>query len=297
MQNDSLVSVVIASYNNGQFLEEGVESILNQQYKNFEIIIVDDGSTDNTKEIVIKYEIEPKVRYFYQENQGQAKAKNKGIIESNGDYIAFLDADDKWTQDKLSSQLPCFNKSENIGVVFTNLNHINEYGDVIEIPKREFFSGNLTSKLLVDNVVTGMSSIVKKECFDKVGIFDEQLPMGIDYDLWLRISTVYEFYFLDKVTYLYRQWSGQMSHNKRGRYENGIRIMKKFLENNPGLVEEKVVNEAWAHTYVGSGNAIFQKENKRIEALNEYRKALSYKLRYIPAWKSIIKLILNINKN
>ena len=205
-----------------------------------------------------------------------------------------MDADDKWTHDKLSNQIACFEKSEKIGVVFTNIAHINERGEFLPTPAREFYSGNLTSKLIIENVITGMSSIVKRECFDKVGIFDEQLPMGIDYDLWLRISVYYEFYFLDKITYLYRQWTGQMSHNHRGRYENGIRIMKKFLKNNPDLLDADTINEAWAHTYVGRGNAIFEKERKGWEAFIHYTRALEYKLNYLPAWKSILKLMISI---
>ncbi|HGY56247.1 MAG TPA: glycosyltransferase [Caldithrix abyssi] len=293
VNDEKLVSVVMAAYNAGPYIEDAIESVLAQEYRNVELLVVNDGSTDDTEKRVQKYLNNSKVKYFAQQNLGQAKAKNKGIREAKGTYIAFLDADDKWTPDKLSQQIPCFDKSEKIGVVFTNFALMAEDGTILGSTDRKFYSGNLTARLLIENVVTGMSSVVKRECFDKVGLFDESLPMGIDYDLWLRISVHYEFFFLDKVLYLYRQWPGQMSHKHRDRYKNAIRIMQKFLDNNPGLLDKKVVNEAWAHTYVGIGNAVFEKEQKRWEALRNYLKAMGYNAVYWPAWKSIIKLILN----
>ena len=294
MNQDKLVSVVVATYNTSQFISEALDSVLEQQdYANLEIIVVDDGSTDETSLVIKRYLKDTRIKYILQEHGGQAKAKNKGIKEAKGYYIAFLDADDKWTRDKLKKQIPCFNISSKIGVVYPNFSLLSEDGKILGPVEREYYSGNITGKLLINNFVTGMASIVKKECFDKVGVFDESLPMGIDYDLWLRISAYYEFYFLDEITYLYRQWPGQMSHNHRGRYENAIKIMKNFLNNHPALVDNKTINEAWAHTYVGKGDVIFSKEKLKKEAFLNYMTALKYKKIYIPAWKSLVKLLIN----
>lgn len=292
MDGKKIVSVVVASYNMGKYLPMAVQTVLAQTYPHLEVNVVDDGSTDNTREVMRQFDGDPRVRYHCQENGGQAKAKNKGILEAKGNFIAFLDADDLWTPDKLEKQLPLFDASEKIGVVYTNFLCVDEKGSPLPTPKRSHYTGRISSRLLVDNFVTGMSSMVRKECFDKVGLFDESLPMGIDYDLWLRISTKYEFEYLDDVTYLYRQWPGQMSHNQSKRHDCAVKIMTRFLEENPGLIDQQTINEAWAHTYVGRGNGLKVFEKKRWQALKYYLYAVKAYPGYLPAWKAIIKLVI-----
>jgi len=292
MTSDKLVSVVIATYNMGQYLPFAVRSVLEQTYTHLEVHVVDDGSTDNTKDVMKQFSNESRVHYYYQKNSGQAKAKNKGILESKGDYIAFLDADDMWTPDKLQKQLPCFDASKKVGVVYTNFAYTNEKGVILHTPERKYYSGKITGRLLIENFVNGMTSIVRRECFETVGLFDESFPMGIDYDLWLRISTKYTFLFLDEITYLYRLWQGQMSKNYAKRYECAIKIMNKFLEENPDFVNKKTVNEAWAHTYTGRGNCWVNFEKNKPKAFKDYLTALKYKPFYMPAWKSIVKLLI-----
>lgn len=292
MKAANLVSVVIATYNRSKYLPVAIRSVLQQTYSNFEIHVVDDGSTDDTPIVMRQFATNHAIRYHRQNNGGQAKAKNVGIKEAKGDYVAFLDADDMWVSDKLEKQLPCFENSPNVGVVYTNVQCIDEEGHLLPTPSRAHYTGRITGPLLIDNFVTGMASIVRKECFEEVGVFDESLPMGIDYDLWLRISVKYEFAYLNHVTYLYRQWPGQMSHNHSKRYECAVAIMSHFLEKNPGLVERRIVNRAWAHTYVGRGESLITMDNSAYEAFKYYLKALKVCPAYVPAWKQIVKLLL-----
>lgn len=293
MGSEILVSVVIPSFNMADYLPFAIQSVLDQSYDNYEVVIVDDGSTDNTKEVVEKFLVNEKVNYFYQENCGLACARNAGIKVSNGEFIALCDADDVWSTDKLEKQMPGFAGSENIGVVYTNAAPMSVAGEKGEpfIAKR--YSGKITGKLLINNFVSGSASIIRRKCFDEVGFYDQTLTTGEDYDLWLRISTKYEYLYIDIVTYFYRSWEGQMSKNYRRMIENGIKIMEKFLSQNPGIVEQEIVNEAWAHTYVVRGKLLFVNEDNKMSALKDYLKALGYKRTYIPAWKAIIKLILN----
>ena len=116
--------------------------------------------------------------------------------------------------------------------------------------------------------------------------------MGIDYDLWLRFSTQYEFDYVDLPLLYYREWSGQMSGNWRNRYLNGIEIMKNFVHEFPDAVDKRTVDEAWAHTYSGFGSCARGSTSGRREALEHYLHALSYKLGYFPAWKGIVATIL-----
>ncbi len=293
MRKNDLVSVVVANYNMGKYLPYAIQSILEQTYPYFDIHIVDDGSTDNSRDVISQYENDSRIFIHYQENQGQAKAKNTGILSAKGSFIAFLDADDTWSHDKLEKQLPWFERKNNIGVVYTSYALTTEDGRLMETPKRKHYNGKITEKLLIDNFVTGMASIVKKECFDAVGIFDETLPMGIDYDLWLRISARYEFYYIDDVTYYYRQWGGQMSHRHTKRFECAVRIMQKFIDEHPGCIRKSKIDEAWAHLYVSQGYNCFIKENKNISSLSYFIRALLYKWNYKEAWKAIIKVLIN----
>lgn len=288
--NTKRVSVVIANYNMGRYLPQAIDSVLAQTHRVHEINVVDDGSTDNTRDIVERYRNEPRVRWYFQENGGQAKAKNKGILESTGEYVGFCDADDLWAPDKLERQMPCFDLDPEVGVVHTNFILIKENGEFIGTPKRKYYDGWISGRLLVDNFVNGMASVIRKECFDKVGIFDETLPMGIDYDLWLRISAHYKFKFIDVKAYLYRQWEGQMSHRHSKRFECAVRIMNKFLDAHPGLVDDATVRESWAHTYVGRGRGLWAHTQDRQQAMEYYWKALRCKPLYLPAWASILRV-------
>lgn len=292
MKSGSLVSVVIATYNMGKYLPFAVRSVLEQTYTHLEIHVVDDGSTDNTSEEIKQFTNDPRVHYHYQTNKGQASAKNKGIQESKGDFIAFLDADDMWMPQKLEKQLPLFGASKNVGVVYSNFRYINENGEMLTTPKLNCYRGKITGRLLVENFVPFNTTIVRRECFDEIGTFDESLSMGIDYDLWLRMSTKYEFDYIEEPTIYYRIWPGQMSKNYAKRYECAVKIMNKFLEQNPDIVNKKTIDEAWAHTYVGRGNCWFNFERDRTKALKDYLQALKHKMTYMPAWKGIVKLLI-----
>jgi glycosyltransferase involved in cell wall biosynthesis len=208
MQEPPLVSIVMAAYNSAPYLPEAIRSVTGQTYPNWELHIINDGSKDNTSEVVRPFLDDPRIIYHEQENKGQASAKNCGLRAARGDFIAFLDADDKWSLDKLEKQLPVFTTHPEAGLVHTNVMLITESGEPLGSPQRSYPQGWISGELLIDNRVNGMASILRRECLEQVGIFDESLSMGIDYDLWLRISARYQILFLDEVTYFYRQWAG-----------------------------------------------------------------------------------------
>lgn len=291
-----LVSVVIATYNMARYLPLAVRSVLDQTYKRIEVLIVDDGSTDDTQTVMEPFLDNPRVRYDTQENKGQATAKNHGVRESSGDYIAFLDADDIWALDKLDAQLPLLSRSETVGVVYSRFICIDETGKELTVADHELFRGRVSGPLLIRNFIGFGTSIVKRECFERLGGFKENVRMGIDYDLWLRFSTRYEFDYIDRPLLYYRVWSGQMSNNCKSRYLNGIETMRNFLQEFPGVVDKHTENEAWAHTYVGFGQCIQDVDQRLGSALHLYMRALRYRPSYLPAWKAIIKAILRLQK-
>lgn len=292
METRPLVSIVMAAYNSAPYTAEAIRSVTGQTYPHWELHIINDGSKDNTAEVVRPFLDDPRIIYHEQENRGQASAKNRGLRAARGEFIAFLDADDKWSLDKLEKQLPVFVAHPEAGLVHTNVMLITESGEPLGSPQRSYPQGWISGDLLVDNRVNGMASILRRECLDQVGIFDESLSMGIDYDLWLRISARYQILYLDEVTYFYRQWAGQMSHRYEERMDNAIRIMEKFLRENPGVVAPAVVDAAWAHTYVARGYSRFRADRRWSAAMSDFLRALGHRPTYLPAWKSIIKLLL-----
>ena len=283
-----LVSVVLPTHNMAAYLPEALRSVLDQTYPHLEVHVIDDGSTDNPREAIRDMLADPRVHFHSIPQGGQAKAKNFGIAASRGEFVAFIDADDWWVLDKLERQLPLFVRPE-IGVVYTNYSLTDAKGNWLPTNRPVARTGRITNELLIDNFVTGMASVVRRECFEAVGPFDEAIPMGIDYDLWLRISTKYEYEYLDYVTYLYRQWGGQMSRKFDKRLDCAIRIMQRFLDQNPGLVPSSVQNLAWAHTYTYGGDG-FAMLGERRRAMSWYLKAIRTRPHYVSAWLQIARL-------
>lgn len=287
-----LVSVVIATYNMGHYLPQAVQSVLGQSYGNVDVQIVDDGSTDDTPAIVGRWDNHPRVCVHRQTNGGQARAKNQGVALSRGPFVAFLDADDVWLPQKLARQMPLFQGRPEVGVVYSDYECMDGEGRPLPKGPTHMHRGRISGALLVENFVSFPTAVVRRECLERHGVFDETLGMGIDYDLWLRLSAHYQFDFIADPTVRYRIWAGQMSKNYRKRYESGIRIMQNFLDNNPGAVNRAVARRAWAHTYTGRGNSTLWQEKNRRAAFEDYLRALSFRPTYWPAWRSMLRSLV-----
>jgi glycosyltransferase involved in cell wall biosynthesis len=285
-----LVSVVIATYNMGQYLPRAVQSVLTQSYPNVEVLIVDDGSTDDTPAVVRQWDADVRVRAQRQANAGQARARNQGVAAARGRFVAFLDADDEWFPDKLERQMPLFTDRPPLGVVYSDFERMD--GEGRPLPRGDpvpMHRGWISGALLIENFVSFQTAVVRRECLERCGAFDENVRMGDDYELFLRLSAHYEFDFIPAPTVRYRTWPGQMSKNYRKRYESGIRTMQAFLARNPELVNPTVVRTAWAHTYKGRGDCTLWQEHRWRAALGDYLRALSFRPGYWPAWRAILR--------
>lgn len=203
-QQNEKVSIILPTYNRAHLLERSVRSILNQTYEDFELLIVDDGSTDNTRAVVERF-ADSRIRYiFCKKNGGVAKARNIGITEARYDYIAFQDSDDEWHLDKLEKQMKVMQEaSTDTGLVYCEY-HYNGLNGIEDIcPKREIpleqKSGNIFRQLLAGNMIGTPVMLVKRECFDKVGKFNENFPCMEDYELVLRIAREYRIEFIPEI--------------------------------------------------------------------------------------------------
>ncbi len=188
------VSVVIPTHNRAELLPLAVRSVLEQTFQDFEIIIVDDASKDNTKEVVQGFK-DDRIKFLHRDTcGGDAVARNLGIAISKGEYIALLDDDDQWAPEKLEQQVNIFlNSLPNVGAVYTGRVNIDgktgEMLDVILAKKKGF----LFDEFLNHFFITTSSVMLRKECFNKVGLFDENIPYNSDFDMWIRVSKDFQF--------------------------------------------------------------------------------------------------------
>lgn len=194
------VSVIIPTYNRAHLVGRAIRSVLDQTYQDFELIVVDDGSTDNTYEMVKGFN-DPRIRYIrHEQNKGSAAARNTGINATQGKYMAFQDSDDEWLPEKLEKQMRIFEKAPaQVGVVYTGFYLIK--GDrkwYVPDANIKITEGNIYKELLKRNFVGTPAVVLRKVCFEKVGMFEERLPSLEDWELFIRISKYYEFVFIDE---------------------------------------------------------------------------------------------------
>jgi len=219
-EKNPTVSVIIPTYNRAHLIGRAIQSVLNQTYQDFEIIIVDDGSTDNTEEVIKEYQEQDKrIRYIrHEKNKGGSAARNTGIKLTRGEYIAFQDSDDEWLPEKLEKQMKVFeNPPPKVGVVYTGFWRI-ENNKKIYIPfswvKQK--EGNIHKELLKGNFVTTQSIVARKECFKKAGMFDEKLPRFQDWELVIRLSKYYDFKCIDEPLLISYYTLDSISANNEG---------------------------------------------------------------------------------
>lgn len=180
------VSVVITAYNYGRFIARALESVFAQTYRDIEVIVVDDGSTDDTRECVGAFG--SRVAYLYQPNAGMPAAQNTGIAASRGALIAFLDADDVWLPRKLERQLEAMQADPGIGVVYSWWAYVDEAGTPLPQTKQPTARGDVFEELLRGCFVSFSMSLIRRVCFDHVGGLDPSIGRANDWDLWLRIA-------------------------------------------------------------------------------------------------------------
>jgi len=197
------VSVIIPTYNRANLLKRAIESVLNQTFQDFELIVVDDGSTDNTKEVVAEFQKrDPRIKYIWQENSGgPAKPINTGIKNSKGQYIAILESDDEWLPEKLEKHIEILEKFKNVGLVSCCAFRIFPDGKkkLYKPPYLGIFE-KTKWKIFWEKwgIISLSTIIIKREVIEKIGMFDEKLKAGADVDFYLRAIKKFDFYFVNK---------------------------------------------------------------------------------------------------
>lgn len=222
-------TVIIPAYNAMTYLPQTLASVLNQTFADFEVLIINDGSTDDI--ILWASEIcDPRVRLISQDNQGLPGARNTGIAHAQGEYIAFLDADDFWEPTKLEKQANCLDSKPEVGLVYTWTLLVDQHGKSTGTVMAAQIEGNVWEKLLLGDVVgNGSSAMIRRRCFESVGLFDTELSSIEDCDMWVRIAAHYGLAVIKEVLVYYRQHPSNMSRDyDRMMHNSRLKIEKKF---------------------------------------------------------------------
>lgn len=299
--NTPLVSVVIPTYNRAYCLKYAIDSVLKQTYKNYEIIVVDDGSTDDTKQIIEQYG--NKLVYLSQQNAGVSAARNKGIRRSNGEWVAFLDSDDEWLPEKLENQLSHINNNPCISIHVTNASVITGGVSVGGFsirgnPKLALNGGVVVGKPMLLILKMGFftpSYLVRKKSLLDVGLFDEQMSLYEDRDLFLRLSTKFSLGVInERLVNIITRGDDSLSTNQESNESiplfSSIRTFEKLLKSYPLIdVEQKEIKKRLSAAYFHLARIQLQNKEQQLGYSN-IRNSLNNSL----GIKSLLRVFVRI---
>ena len=224
-----LVSVVIVNHNYGRYLGECIDSVLAQTYSRIETIVVDDGSTDNSLEVLRSYS--NRLTVVSQNNKGPSAARNAGIARSTGKWIAFLDSDDLWLPEKIREQSEYFH-DESVSLILCGLEYIDESRIVLGYSDPTFAKDPLRQLVTFSNPpIGGSTAAVRADCLRRLGNFDETLMCAEDLDLWIRVAAEYEVRTVPRALVKYRRHPASLSRNVRMLEGNNSRVLNKVFSN------------------------------------------------------------------
>ena len=266
--NVKKVSVIIPAYNNADLTIKTVKSVLTQTYENIEIIVVDDGSTDDTKNKLKLFG--DGIHYIYKQNGGACSARNVGIKQATGEYIAPIDCDDIFYPEKIAKSVECLEKKSDYGFVYTDAYFINRDDNVIsnhQISNRPA-SGWIAPRLILKNFICNSTVVIRKECFEEVGFFDETIFIPADWDMWLRVSEKYKVAYIDDKLTGYRLTDNYIASNMETAIKETVYVLNKaFVRNNRisrGLKKKCLSNVYFSY---GLDYAVIQDFKKSRETL------------------------------
>ena len=293
--SNPLVSVIIPAYNAEGQIASALETAFDQAYGPIEIIVIDDGSLDNTADIIKDYQTKrTNLIYMYQENSGPSKARNAGIKKATGEYIAFLDTDDLWTKDKIEKQIRLFKKDPTIDIIFSDVKITRLRKDKIEesilfkdndLDKdffgHEYIVKNPFEKLLKINFMLTPSVIGKKSCFRFGFYFDENRKYVEDWQLWLKMSVSFCFGYITDVCVHVKDDGDGLSSNSDSMLLSRLEVMEEVLRDNTAYVSSQLIRKTMSEyvkdSYKWAGYHFMLKGDNKL-ARYYYKKSLVEKI-------------------
>ena len=289
------VSVVIPTYNRANFLPATIQSVLDQTFSDFEILVIDDGSTDNTDQIVRQIS-DDRVIYIRQSHSGlPAVGRNKALAHARGRYIAFLDSDDLWLPQKLARQVKYMDSHPNIAMTYTNAyaftNDPDKFNPTSILSARQGMSGYIFEELYGNPVILNLTVMIRSDVVSQVGMFDEnpQLKANEDYEYWVRIAFRYQISYIDESLALYRQHPAGISKAAVATNRAKIFLIEKLDNLYPEFVSKHPARRRYwlAQVHYSLGRSLL-----RINAVVQARR------HFVQSWKlrtSIITLLFLIS--
>jgi glycosyltransferase involved in cell wall biosynthesis len=244
------VSVVIAARDYGHYLADALRSVQIQTFTDWECTLVDDGSRDDSAQVVQPFLTDSRFQYVHSNTLGQTRAKNLAIRLSRAPLVACLDGDDVWLPSKLERQVRLLDAEPQVGVCFTRRFLINPQGELLVTQHPKIPRGAIFNDVLLDNFVCFSSVMIRRTALEHIGAFDPRLELAIDYDLWLRVAQYYAFDFIDEPLVKYRTGHGNLSRRIVDRITTVFSTMRRCLyrrrcdRTTPALVQR----EAWGST-------------------------------------------------
>jgi glycosyltransferase involved in cell wall biosynthesis len=281
MPDKPAVSVVIASYNRAKFLPETIESIFQQSFQDYELLVVDDGSTDDTQRILRRYET--RLRYFYQENRGPSAARNLGVHYANGDWISIQDSDDLCTPHHLQVLWDYVKDHPECGMVFANGDYLggreHNRETIIPLDKSRQLAkrGVELNDFFEKSILRLQAALISRKAYDALGGHDESLRICMDLDLGFRLLMNFPIAYLDDVVFSYRKHEGNTGRNEELRLTENIRVIEKLLQQYPGARDQlghDAVSRRLAYRYYRLAKGRWRR-NERHQAREALQRAIS----------------------
>lgn len=287
-----LISVIIPAYNSEKTIRETIESVIQQTFDDWELIVINDGSQDRTVEIVSQIK-DSRIKLFYYQNAGVSASRNRGFDKSVGEFISFLDADDIWTPDKLESQLNALHSHPEAAVAYSWTDYINESGHFLYPGQQATLNGNVYRQMLVRFFLeSGSNMLVRREAFLKVGGFKERLFMGEDWECCISLAKEYEFVVVPRPQILYRQFTGTASDNVYKYERECLKVIESIFSDAPTSLQY-LKKHSLAHNYKYLSCKTINSQPTPKKGLAVVKFVLLYALNE-PYLKSNLKLIFTI---
>lgn len=305
---ERLVSVIIPAFNAEKFIVEALESVYRQTYRPIEVIVVDDGSQDLTAAVVGRFQQQVAadgkaegfvIRCIVQENGGPSRARNTGVKAASGEWIAFLDADDVWLPGKLGKQVSYLKSHPDVELVFGDMRIFDDKGVIVASAYGRYGypacdeEGRFTQgfeRLIESNQIFTGTVLVRKECLESVGLFDESIRHGEDYDMWLRLALTYSFGCIPDVMMNRRKHGDNLSAGEEHFYTSKLYILRK-LQGNPAV-------DGSRHLLLQGSYLATKKELSYLFYLRkQYWRAISALFDYLLSYASISLFGFSLNKS
>ena len=269
------VSVVIPNYNYARYVSQAIDSVLAQTYRHHEVIVINNGSTDNSAEVLRGYG--DRIRWIDQENRGQSGARNRGIEESRGELIAFLDADDAWLPAKLERQIACL-RDARIGLVYSSCIDTDASLKPLRV-RLGTRGGSILRDMALSQItiIAGESTaLVRRDCFERVGMFDLQLSLSAGWDMWRRIATHYKVGVVSDPLVFYRQHGTNMHRNVDLMEHDKLYSLAKMFDDPAAADVQPLRKQSYANVYLAlCGSYLYA---------GQWQKSASYAIKSVITW-------------